>query len=90
MVFYIRLGGVLLSKYMSLEVLKNQVEENIGKKVVVKADKGRNKVITKTGIIENVFPSLFTIKITNEFEQERTISFTYSDLLTSTVELQLC
>ncbi|MDO5017903.1 MAG: Veg family protein [Lagierella massiliensis] len=75
---------------MSLEVLKNQVEENIGKKVVVKADKGRNKVITKTGIIENVFPSLFTIKITNEFEQERTISFTYSDLLTSTVELQLC
>lgn len=79
-----------MSKYMSLEVLKNQVEENIGKKVVVKADKGRNKIITKTGVIENVFPSLFTIKITNEFEQERTISFTYSDLLTSTVELQLC
>ncbi|WP_255784617.1 Veg family protein [Mediannikoviicoccus vaginalis] len=79
-----------MSKYMSLEVLKNQVEENIGKKVVIKADKGRNKIITKTGVIENVFPSLFTIKITNEFEQERTISFTYSDLLTSTVELQLC
>ncbi|WP_055078483.1 Veg family protein [Lagierella massiliensis] len=75
---------------MSLEVLRNQVEENIGKKVVIKADKGRNKIITKTGVIENVFPSLFTIKITNEFEQERTISFTYSDLLTSTVELQLC
>ncbi len=79
-----------MSKYMSLEVLRNQVEENIGKKVVIKADKGRNKIITKTGVIENVFPSLFTIKITNEFEQERTISFTYSDLLTSTVELQLC
>ena len=75
---------------MSLEVLRNQVEENIGKKVVIKADKARNKIITKTGVIENVFPSLFTIKITNEFEQERTISFTYSDLLTSTVELQLC
>ncbi|WP_300410179.1 Veg family protein [Lagierella sp.] len=75
---------------MSLEVLKNQVEENIGKRVVVKADKGRNKIITKTGVIENVFPSLFTIKITNDFEQERTISFTYSDLLTSTVKLQLC
>ena len=79
-----------MSKYMSLEVLRNQVEENIGKKVVIKADKGRNKIITKTGVIENVCPSLFTIKITNEFEQERTISFTYSDLLTSTVELQLC
>ena len=79
-----------MSKYMSLEVLKNQVEENIGKKVVVKADKGRNKIITKTGVIENVFPSLFTIKITNDFEQQRTISFTYSDLLTSTVKLQLC
>ncbi|HHX67244.1 MAG: Veg family protein [Miniphocaeibacter sp.] len=79
-----------MSGSINLEYLKNQVQKNIGKKVVVKADKGRNKIITKTGIIENVFPSLFTIKVVNEFDQERTVSYTYTDLLTSTVELQIC
>lgn len=79
-----------MSAMINLDALKNQVQNNIGKKVVIKADKGRNKIITKTGIIENVFPSLFTIKIINEFDQERTVSYTYSDLLTSTVELQIC
>ena len=79
-----------MSGMINLDTLKNQVQNNIGKKVVVKADKGRNKIITKTGIIEDVFPSLFTIKIINEFDQERTVSYTYSDLLTSTVELQIC
>ncbi len=79
-----------MSAMINLDTLKNQVQNNIGKKVVIKADKGRNKIITKTGIIENVFPSLFTIKIINEFDQERTVSYTYSDLLTSTVELQIC
>ncbi len=85
----IRRGGVLLSGTINLQYLKNQVQENIGKKVVIKADKGRNKITTKTGIIEDVFPSLFTVKIVNEFDQERTVSYTYSDLLTSTVELKL-
>lgn len=79
-----------MSGAINLEYLKSQVQKNIGKKVVVKADKGRNKIITKTGIIENVFPSLFTIKVVNEFDQERTVSYTYTDLLTSTVELQIC
>ena len=79
-----------MSSEINLQYLKNQVQENIGKKVIIKADKGRNKIITKTGIIENVFPSLFTIRIINEFDQERTVSYTYTDLLTSTVQLQLC
>lgn len=78
-----------MSSAVNLKYLKNQVEENIGKKVVIRADKGRNKITTKTGIIESVFPSLFTVKIINEFDQERTVSYTYSDLLTSTVELKL-
>lgn len=79
-----------MSSTINLTGLKKQIQNNIGKKVVVKADKGRNKIITKTGVIEDVFPSLFTIKIVNEFDQERTVSYTYTDLLTSTVELQIC
>ena len=79
-----------MSNEINLQDFKNQIQKNIGKKVVIKANKGRNKIVTKTGIIEDVFPSLFTIRIINEFEQERTVSYTYTDLLTSTVQLQLC
>lgn len=74
----------------SLESIKIQVEDNIGKDVIVRADKGRNKIITNKGIIDNVFPSVFTVRVFNEYDKERTVSYTYSDLLTSTVELQLC
>ena len=76
-------GGTITS-------IKNEVEDNIGKKVIVKADKGRKKIITKEGYIEDAFPSLFTVRVQNEFDEERTVSYTYSDILTSTVKLQIC
>ncbi|MDO5755424.1 MAG: Veg family protein [Tissierellia bacterium] len=79
-----------MQKMDNLMGLKAEIKENIGKDVIVKADKGRNKIITKKGVIEDAFPSLFTVKVTNEFQNERTVSFTYSDLLTSTVVLKYC
>lgn len=73
-----------------LNMIRSQVRSNIGKDVIVEADKGRNKIVINKGTISQVFPSLFTIKITNEYDSERTISYTYSDILTSTVKLELC
>ena len=73
-----------------LNMIRSQVRSNIGKDVIVEADKGRNKIVINKGTISQVFPSLFTIKITNEYDSERTISYTYSDILPSTVKLELC
>lgn len=75
---------------MTLDSIKNEVFDSIGKKVIVKADKGRKRIITKEGIIEDAFQSVFTVRIQNEFDIERTVSYTYSDILTSTVELRIC
>lgn len=75
---------------MTLDSIKNEVFDSIGKKVIVKADKGRKRIITKEGIIEDAFQSIFTVRIQNEFDIERTVSYTYSDILTSTVELRIC
>jgi len=79
-----------LNQGVNLDFIRSQVRLNIGKDVIVKADKGRNKIITKKGVITDVFPSLFTVVVKNEFDKERTVSYTYSDILTSTVELQIC
>lgn len=74
----------------TINSIKSEVQDNIGKEVIVEADKGRKKIITKKGYIENAFPSLFTVRVQNEFDEERIVSYTYSDILTSTVKLQIC
>ena len=73
----------------ALEAIRSEVETNIGRKIILKADKGRKRIVTKEGYIENAFPSLFTVRINNEFDEERTVSYTYSDVLTSTVKIKV-
>lgn len=85
MVFVRRPG--IISNYKTLEDFRDEIRDNIGRDVIVEADQGRNRIVTKEGKLDAVFPSLFTIKITNRFNNERTVSYTYSDLLTSTVVL---
>lgn len=71
----------------SVHDIRKEVENSVGKEVILKADMGRKRVKTKTGVIVDAFPSVFTIKVNNEFDVERTISYTYSDILTSQVKL---
>lgn len=74
----------------TLDVIKDQLENCIGKKVILKANKGRKKTTTKEGILEAVYPSLFVVRVSNEFEAARRVSYTYSDVLTTTVEVTVC
>lgn len=73
----------------TVQEIRSEVEANVGKEVIVKADKGRKRIVTKSGVIIDAFPSVFTVKINNDFNDERIISYSYSDILTSTVELQV-
>lgn len=73
----------------ALATIRNEVEENIGKKVQLKADKGRKRIVTRVGYIENAFPNLFTVRVNNDFDESLTLSYTYSDVLTSTVEIKI-
>ena len=47
---------------------------------------GRRKIEERSGVIQETYPSLFTVFIES---QQSTVSFSYSDLLTKEVELQL-
>lgn len=84
------MDGDYLLDNNKLNAIKNEVEENIGRRVILKADKGRKRIVTKRGIIENAFKDVFTIRINNEFDMERTVSYTYTDILTETVTLTIC
>ena len=71
----------------SVHDIRKEVESSVGKEVILKAYMGRKRVKTKTGVIVDAFPSVFTVKVNNDFDVERTVSYTYSDILTSTVKL---
>lgn len=71
-----------------LTQIRALVEENLGKKVLLRANKGRKRIVTKQGILTEAYPSVFTVQIENEYEFVRTVSYSYTDVLTATVELQ--
>lgn len=69
---------------MNIKIIKNEIEKNVGKKVIGKINMGRNKFENFEGIINASYPFLFTIESENEIK-----SFSYSDVLTKTIELKV-
>ncbi len=66
--------------------IKQDLESHVGQRIKIKANKGRRKVVERKGILERVYPSIFTIRL----EEDRRVSYSYSDILTQSVELIIC
>lgn len=67
--------------------IKSQLETHIGQRLTLKANGGRRKTIERSGVLEETYPAVFIIKLdqdTNAFER---VSYSYTDVLTETVEL---
>lgn len=75
---------------VDLNEIRKTVEDNLGKEVILKANKGRRRIVTKKGILTDAYPSVFTVQVENEFDTIRTVSYSYTDVLTSAVELKIC
>lgn len=64
----------------SLTAIKDHVAELKGKNIKMKVNKGRNKIVHLTAIINEVYPSMFVIRPTSDVDLDRK-SFSYSDVL---------
>jgi uncharacterized protein Veg len=73
----------------TLDDIKRNVQDCLGKRVVLRTNKGKRKAKVREGIIEDVFPSVFIVRIDAGRDSERTISFSYSDILTESVEVTI-
>jgi uncharacterized protein Veg len=75
-------------KSMSADLCKirAQVAVHKGSKVRYRATKGRRKVEERQGIILETYPNLFTMYVES---QQSTVSFSYVELLTKEVELEI-
>ena len=71
--------------------VRNTVVKNVGKRVKIKANKGRNKVDIAEGVISEIYSSIFLIQLDGEIpDTVKTMAFSYTDVLTKEVELVLC
>lgn len=66
--------------------LKTDITENIGQKIMVKGTLGRSKYFEKEATIEKAYPNLFIVKYD---ENNRNVTYSYTDVLTRTVEVSL-
>jgi uncharacterized protein Veg len=74
-----------------LFAVREQVKAHIGSKVLIRANKGRKRIVVKEGVLENTYPSIFVVKVKNlEQNSFRSVSYSYTDLLTHNVELSIC
>ncbi len=74
-----------------LQEIRKNVEEYVGQRVVLKANKGRKRTIVREGILENTYPSIFIVRIDGQLKDHvRRVSYSYSDILTETVEITVC
>jgi uncharacterized protein Veg len=76
----------------TLTLIKSNIDSYVGERVVLRANKGRKKISVKEGIIEKTYPSIFIVRIDGEVPEDlgRAVSYSYSDILTKSIELFIC
>ena len=66
--------------------LKTDITDKIGQKIIVKGTLGRSRFFEKEATIEKPYPNLFIVKYDDE---ERNVTYSYKDVLTRTVEVEV-
>ncbi|AYE34714.1 Veg family protein [Clostridium septicum] len=74
-----------MEKLKTIATIKKDIENHIGEKVTLKANGGRKKILVNNGVIESTYPSIFVVRL--ESDTQRTVTYSYSDVLTKTVQL---
>ena len=70
---------------MNIQKIKNKLEQNKGKEIKFRFNGSRNQVEEFKGVIEKTYNYVFTIRLSNTYNQRK--SFSYSDVLTDSLEI---
>ena len=69
-----------------ISALKNNIDTCVGQKIMVKGSLGRNRLFEKQGTIEGTYPNIFVVKFE---ENDRKVTYSYTDILTKSVEVEV-
>jgi uncharacterized protein Veg len=71
---------------MTIEDVKQQLNNHIGNKVVIKYNLGRNKYEKYEVTIKELYNNVFIVELNSEDNTE-VKSFSYSDVITKTIKI---
>lgn len=74
-----------MEKRKTLSSIKQDIERHVGERVTLKANGGRRKILVNSGVLEKTYPAIFMIRLDND--TQRTVTYSYSDVLTKTVQI---
>ena len=66
--------------------LKSDITDKVGQKIIVKGSLGRSRAFEKEATIEKAYPNIFVVKYE---ENDRNVTYSYTDVLTRTVEVEV-
>ncbi|MHA6481564.1 biofilm formation stimulator Veg [Paenibacillus sp. strain BS8-2] len=70
--------------------IKRSLEAHVGARIRLRANGGRRKTIERTGTLEEIYPSVFIVKLDEEQHAFKRVSYSYADILTESVEVTVC
>lgn len=70
-----------------VDEIRERLLELKGKRLKVKANMGRSRIVERTGTLVNAHPSLFVVEVEERRGRTARQSYQYVDVLTGTVEL---
>lgn len=72
----------------TINEIKRALDENLGKRLTLKANGGRRKTIERSGVLAETYPAVFIIELDQNENSFERVSYSYADVLTETVELK--
>ena len=72
--------------------VRASVHRQRSNRVKIQLDRGRNKVDIQEGVIQGAYPSVFTVLVDDEREENppQLLSFSYTDIITKDIRMKLC
>jgi uncharacterized protein Veg len=73
---------------LSIDTIKNKIDELVGKNIYMEVCRGRKQVKRYKGVVENTFPSVFVVRLTEGDNVAPQLSYSYSDVLCGEVIIE--
>jgi len=73
---------------LSIDSIKDKINELVGKNIYMEVCRGRKQVKKYNGVVENTFPSVFVVRLTDGGHVVDSLSYSYSDVLCGEVVIE--
>lgn len=66
---------------LTVNEIKEKIENIKGKNIKMLVNKGRKKIEKLEGVIQNLYPSVFTVEIDDEILGKNLVTYSYTEVL---------